>query len=270
MKPVIGGKSLAIATAVFVLLIFLHSVQALNFAENFFFGLLAPVQQRVYDAGLQANNFVRNVFFQTNKNEVELLKAQLRSLMIQNAQLKIAAQENILLKKELGFTRRQSYQTIAARIIGYDSLKNSNLLILQVENEKYKNEDVLADMPIIIEDGILIGKVAEIKDGKIFMRLITSPQSAVAATVLNKNYTIGVAEGEFNFGIKMRMIPQSEKIKQGDLAVSSGLEPGMPKGLLLGTVSKIEHDPQNPFDIAHIAPLYNQKDISKILIISAY
>lgn len=255
---------------VFVLLIFLHSIGILKPAEKFIFNFFSPAGGILFDAGRRINIFIEEAMTKEDKNEMALLKAQIRSLLMQNAQLKILSEENAILKKELGFTRRHNYELVPARIIGYDSLKDSNLLILQIEDEKYKNEDVSVDMPIIIEDGILIGKISEIKKGVVFLRLTTFPRNAVAATILNKNYTLGVVEGEFNFGIRMRMIPQTEKIKQGDLVVSSGLELKMPKGLLIGTVSKVERDPQSPFDIAHVAPLYNPKKLSKVLIIKSY
>lgn len=270
MKFAFRGKTIALATAVFVLLIFLHSLKILDPMEKIFVDSVSPIQKKLYNAGIETNLFIQNAFLQKNKNEADLLRAQVRGLMLQNAQLKLLMEENVLLKKELGFSRKHNYELIAARIVGYDSLENSDLFILQIENESYKNGDVAVDMPVVAEDGILIGKIVEIKGEQFFMRPITSPQNAVAATILNKNYTLGVAEGEFNFGIKMTMIPQLEKLKQGDLVVSSGLEPKMPRGLLIGTISKIESDPKNPFNIAHITPLYNIKKLSDVLIIKGY
>lgn len=270
MKFAFKGKTIALATAVFVLLIFLHSLKILDAPEKIFIDAAAPIQKKLYGTGIKTNLFIQNIFSGKNENETDLLRAQVRSLTIQNAQMRLLMEENALLKKELGFNRRHNYELAAARIIGYDSSKNSDLFILQIEDEKYKNSDIAVDMPVVAEDGILIGKIAEIKEGQIFVRSITSPQNAVASTILNKNYTLGVAEGDFNFSIKMTMIPQSEKLKQGDLVVTSGLEPKMPKGLLIGIISKIESDPRNPFNIAHITPLHSAKNLSNVLIIKGY
>lgn len=270
MKLIFRGKTIALTTAVFVLLVFLHSIKILDAPEKFFIDAVAPIQKKLYNAGRTAGLFIQNIFSEKNANEADLLRAEVRSLTLQNAQLKLLTEENNLLKKELGFSRQYNYELIAARVIGYDSLENSDLLIMRIENKKYKNSDIAVDMPIVAADGVLIGKIAEIKEGEFFMRPVTSPQNAVAATVLNKNYTLGVIEGEFNFGIKMTMIPQSEKLKQGDLVTSSGLEPKMPKGLLIGAISKIENDPQNPFNIAHITPFYDAKNLSDVLIIKNY
>lgn len=270
MRIVFKGKLLITAVAVFVLLIFLYSIGIINPAEKFILNFFAPVEAALFNIGQHINISIEKIAAKENKNELALLRAQIRKLLIQNAQLKILSEENELLKKELNFTRKHNYELVAARIIGYDSLMNSDLLILQIEDEKYEISDISPDMPIIIEDGILVGKISEIRKNIIFMRPVTSPQNAVAATILNKNYTLAVAEGEFNFGIRLRMIPQTEKIKQGDLVISSGLELKMPKGLLIGTVSNVERDSQSPFNIARAEPLYDQKKLSKILIIKSY
>lgn len=258
---------LILFVAVFVLLLFLHSMEIFNPFEKIILSALAPVNKIFYGAGRQTGIFFKNLTTKEGTGEPDILRAQIRSLRLQIAQLKILSEENELLKKELGFNRTHPYELVAARLIGYDSVRTSDLFILQIENEKYKDSDIAIDMPVIIEDGVLVGKIVEIKNGQIFMRLITSPQSAAAATILNTNYTTGVAEGESNFGIRMSMIPQSEKMKQGDLIVTSGLETAIPRGLLIGTISKVEHDPQNPFDIAYVAPLYDTQNLSKILII---
>ncbi|MFH1193452.1 MAG: rod shape-determining protein MreC [bacterium] len=270
MRFVLRGKTLIIAIAVFVLLIFLNSAGVLASVEKNIFKFFSPVQKKLFDAGNFFNNFMDNLAFKKDLNEVELLKGQIRKLMLENAQFKIFADENNILKKELGFGRQHPFELVAARVLGYDSTNNSILVILQIENEKYNPRDLAAGMPVIIDNGILIGKITMIKGEQIYMMPIVSSQSAIAATVLNKDYTAGVAEGELNYSLKMMMIPQSEKLKQGDLIVTSGLENTMPKGLLIGTVTKVEPDPQNPFNIAYIAPIYNPKNLSKVLIIKNY
>jgi rod shape-determining protein MreC len=269
MKFAFKGKQLVIAIAVFILLIFLHSTDLLNTPERIIFSALTPAQNYLRSTGLRANDYFKNFFAGDNAGEIEILKAQMRALLVQNARLKIVDEENKLLKKELKFTKSHSMEFIPARVIGYDSLQNSNLVILEPENDT-PVQNIKADMPVVADDGIIIGKIAYVKENRIFMRFITSSQSALAATILNKGYTAGVAEGELNLSIKMKMIPQSEEIKQGDIIVTSGLESWIPKGLLIGTVTKVSRDPQAPFNVALISPLYDFKNISKVLIIKSY
>ena len=270
MRPKLNSTYIIVTVAAFILLIFLHSLEMLNPIEKIIFNTFGPVQKYFYDSGIKNNYFVENIKTKLSKSEVDLLKAQIRSLLVQNAKLKILGKENELLKKELRFKQKHSYQLVGARIIGLSSSQSSILRILQIDDTKYSAKDLSVGMPIIVEDGILIGKIISIKQNQIFMMPITASRSAVAATVLNKSNTIGVAEGELNSGIKIRLIPQTEKLKQGDLVITSGLEAEMPKGLLLGTLSKISRDAQSPFNIAHVSPLADLKRLSKILIIKGY
>ncbi|PIR66930.1 MAG: hypothetical protein COU51_01335 [Parcubacteria group bacterium CG10_big_fil_rev_8_21_14_0_10_36_14] len=266
----IKSKTIIITVAVFVLLIFLNFLKVLETPKQMIFSIFAPIQAQLYDTGSKISKYFDSERATANNSELELLKAQVRSLLIQNAKFKILGEENKILKKELGFTKEHSFTTVSARVIGADSLRNSTLLILQIEDINYNTDDLKLDMPVIVEDGILVGKIIKINEREIFMAPITASRSAVAATVLGNNYTIGVAEGESSLAIKMGMIPKTEKIKQGELVVTSGLEENMPKGLLLGTVSRVDQDPQSPFNIAYVTPLYDVKRLGEVLIIKSY
>ncbi|MBU4422048.1 rod shape-determining protein MreC [Candidatus Parcubacteria bacterium] len=266
----IKGKTIIIAIAVFVLLIFLNFLKILDTPKKLIFSVFAPIQTKLYETGIKAREYFDNEKNTVYNSELELLKAQVRSLLIQNAKLKILGEENKILKKELGFTKEHSFDTVSARVIGADSLRNSTILILQIEDKDYDPKNLKPDMPVIVEDGILVGKIVEVNEREIFMVPITASRSAVAATILGNDFTIGVAEGESSLAIKMGMIPKNEKIKQGELVVTSGMEENMPKGLLLGTISKVDQDPQTPFNVAYVTPLYDIKRLSKVLIIKDY
>jgi rod shape-determining protein MreC len=263
------GKQLVIAAAIFLSLIFLHSFDFFKVPERVVFATLAPAQRRFYSVGAGLDDFFKKMGTKQNAGETELLKAQVRSLMVQNARLKIVEEENKILKQELKFVKSHVAQYIGARVMGYDSDRSSNLVLLELEGDAAAS-DIKEDMPVISDDGILVGKIAFIKENRIYLRFLTSSQSAVAATILNSDYTAGVVEGELNLSIKMNMIAPSENIKQGDMIVTSGLEANLPKGLLIGTVNRVSRDPQAPFNTAFVNPLKDYKTLSEILIIKNY
>ena len=92
----IKTKSLIVAIAVFVLLIFLHSLDLLNPVERSFTYILAPIQKYFYNSGLKARSTIDNITTKQNATQTELLKAQIRSLLVQNARYKILAEENFI------------------------------------------------------------------------------------------------------------------------------------------------------------------------------
>lgn len=269
MKISFRPRQFVIGTAALALLIFLHWTKTLLPLEGAFGRTMRPLQNFLYRTNIKLNRQIARFSEKNDETETELLKARIRTLTVQNARLKIVDEENQILKRELKFIKKHNFETVAARVLGFDAASRSDLLILEIED----NTDIGKidyDMPAISDDGILAGKIAAIKDGRIYLRPITSSQSAVAATVLNKNYTVGTAEGELGLGIKMKMIPASELLKQGDLITTSGLEEKMPRGLLIGTIIKVARDPQNPFNIAYVDPMLNIKSLSRLLIIKKY
>lgn len=269
MKISFRPRQFIISITVLALLIFLHWTKILLPLEKAFGRTMHPLQNFLYRTNIRFNRQVALFSEKNDETETELLKARIRTLTMQNARLKIIDEENRILKKELKFIKKHSFEAVAARVIGFDAASRSDLLILEIEDNTDIGE-IDYDMPAISDDGVLAGKIAAIKDGRIYLRPVTSPQSAVAAMVLNKNYTVGTAEGELGLGIKMKMIPLSESLKQGDLITTSGLEEKMPRGLLIGTVIKVARDPQNPFNIAYVDPMLDIKNLSNLLIIKKY
>jgi len=271
MKKIsIKSKRAGLTVVAFMLLIFLHSLEILNPIEKTIFNFFAPIQKNIYSFGLGIKDTVETIKYKNNLTETEILKAQIRSLTLQNAKLKILGEENKILKKELGFSKTNEYDLVGARVIGYDSLHNSTLLILELEDDNVNLDDIKIGMPVVVEDGILVGKISNINQNKLFIQPLISSESAIASTILNSSYTTGIIEGELNLAIKMKMIPQTEKIKAGDLIITSGLEAEIPKGLLIGTVTKVSYDSLSPFQIAHITPLIDFTNLSNVLIIKKY
>lgn len=268
--PFLKGKSIIVTLAVFILLIFLHFIDILNPVERAVFNAFAPAQEHLYKQSTKVGSFFEKFRKRATESEIELLKTQIRSLLVQNAKLKLMAEENKILKKNLGFQQEYEYELAGARIIGFSTLKNSTTAIIQIENKDFDYEKLLPGMPVVAGDGIFVGKILSIKENRVFVMPLISQGSTVAATILNNSKTIGVAEGELNLSIKMRMIPKSERIKQGDLVITSGLEEEIPQGLLIGTVSKVSEDPLSPFNLAHITTLYDIKQLSKVMVILNY
>ena len=89
--------------------------------------------------------------------------------------------------------------------------------------------------------------------------------SKIAARIQNKSRTIGVVEGEFGLGIKMRLIPQTEMIKEGDVIVTSGLEQKVPGNIVIGQIKNIVNEPEELFQEA---ALESMVDFNKINIVN--
>ena len=66
--------------------------------------------------------------------------------------------------------------------------------------------------------------------------------------------TIGVLEGDRGLSMAITLIPQSEKLAPGDAVITSGIEPGIRRGLAVGTIEKVNRATQDPFQSADVIP----------------
>ncbi len=131
------------------------------------------------------------------------------------------------------------------------------------------NDGVEVGNAVIISNGILIGKVAEAEAESSMVRLLNDNQSKIAATVLTHDKSIGVIEGGYGISVRMNFIPQQEDVRVGDLVVTSGLEKGMPRGLLIGNVAAVEKEPYQPFQTAVLHPEARLSNISLVSVLRA-
>jgi rod shape-determining protein MreC len=87
----------------------------------------------------------------------------------------------------------------------------------------------------------------------------------IAATILNKDASLGVVEGGYGLSVRMNFIPRNEDVFVGDKIITSGLEESIPRGLLIGEVAVLENEAYQPFQQAVLATAI---DPSKLTVVS--
>ena len=115
--------------------------------------------------------------------------------------------------------------------------------------------------------GVIIGKIINIKEQIAEVYLVTNRNSKLAASILGENKTSGIASGELGLTIKMDFIPQTENIKAGDIVATSGLEPSIPRGLVIGRVTKVNKENNEVWQTAVIEPLVSLNALSIVSIL---
>jgi rod shape-determining protein MreC len=160
--------------------------------------------------------------------------------------LRILEEENESLRKQLGFLERQDVRAIGADVIGRDVEPIGNTLLIN----RGTKDGIARGQPVIVENGILIGKIARAEEDTAIIRLLSDGQSKIAATVLNRDRSIGIVEGGYGLSVRMYLIPQHEAVLPGDVVITSGLEAGMPHGLVIGTIEAVEREAYQPFQRA--------------------
>ncbi|MFA5021989.1 MAG: rod shape-determining protein MreC [Patescibacteria group bacterium] len=255
--------SLTLLAAV-ILLIFLHYTSILVPIENLVIRILAPIQSKIYGTGTKVNDFYydatsRKDFVQAN----EKLTNEVNRLTIENAQLKTVLQDNQEVSKQANFLARTGLQAITARVVGKNPEPNLQSIIL----DKGSNEGIKINFPLITDDGVMIGKISQVKANSSEAVLINDSRSKIAVIIQNESNSKGVVVGEHGLSLKMELISKNDVIKEGDIAITSGLEPTIPRGLVVGKINRITAEPNASFQTAWLQSLVKIDNLTVVSVL---
>jgi len=249
--------------AVIILLIFLHYTNILNSIERSVFGKITLVQGSVYSFFTKLKfSFIDYQEAKDLKKENIELQHKYNQLLYENSQLITYKYENKKLRDILKFTENNDYNYLLANVIGRD-LNRANTLII----DKGVNNGIKNGYPVIVDKGILVGKVIDAKNDIAIVLLLTDNLSSIAVSTLDINKIIGIAKGEFGLSIKVELIPQDIDIKQGNVIITSGLESNIPSGLILGEVNRVISNENDLFKTVTISPTINYEEIMILSVI---
>jgi len=197
-------------------------------------------------------------------SENELLQNQIESLAVYEAELETLRAENENLKLQLGYISEQSWQHTTAHVTTRSVGPTESLITIDQGEE----QGIVIGNPVIAADGILIGKISSVSNNTSVVQLLNDRSSKTASTILNSSRTLGLVEGTGGTLLDFRYIPQNVELAENDLVVTSGLENGVPSGLVIGMINNIETDPNEPFQTAVIEPIIDYRVYTMVTVIT--
>ncbi len=244
------------------LLIFFHYLGWLNPVENGARVLLIPITTKINHWRISSQDSYSSLSDpKTTAEQYSECLSKNQDLEVANAKLKDLEKENNEIRKQLNFFHRRNFTSVAADIVGQSSDNVEKMVIIDVGDAA----GIKFGQPVISGDGILVGTIAKVEKNISMVRLINDNQSKIAATILNKDSSLGVVEGGYGLSVRMNFIPRNEDILIGDKIITSGLEETIPRGLLIGEVAVVENEAYQPFQQAVLATAI---DLSKLTIVS--
>lgn len=173
------------------------------------------------------------------------------------------SREHEQLKKTLRFVEGRSVLPVGASVLSRTTTNEQALLILN----RGTDDGVFVGAPVVVEEGLYVGKVIEAGKTQSVVSTITDRSHATAVSLLNQTETIGMIRGYHGNLALLEFIPIEEVIEVDNIAVTSGLEEHVPSGLLVGLVNTVRSDPDGPFQEAIIEPLVDTRRYSKFTIL---
>jgi rod shape-determining protein MreC len=177
-------------------------------------------------------------------------QTRLDDLLTENGKLRALVAENEALKAALSYREQQKVSPLLARVLAETDSDVLHGLVI----DRGTADGVASGLPVQTGDGVLIGKVLETRAHSATVMLLTDSRSRLAVTLLGGKDTLGVLEGDRGLSLRVNLIPQTETLHEGDTIITSGLEPLVQRGIVIGAVDRIERSTESPFQSAVVAP----------------
>jgi rod shape-determining protein MreC len=242
-------SKMVIIVAVFGLLVFFNPRQIFDPVQKVLQIAVYPFQKFFYQissATVSVKDFLGSIG--NLKKENGNLFEQNQKLSAKNALLSSVSEENRNLREQLNLVPKEKFELEGAFVISRDPHGLGNW----IEIDKGKSQGIASGMPVIVSDGILVGKVGEVSENTAQIILISNPQSLINAMDLQTGAR-GIVQGEYQLGSVLNMVLPGDALNHGDDVVSSGSGGSLPKGLLIGKVEKVSSSGDGLFQQAVIS-----------------
>lgn len=171
----------------------------------------------------------------TNKENVKLRKL-IKDLQQEIFNLGELDKENKRLKSLLKFGEEIPMEKVLAQIIGRNA--SSYFKVLRI-NKGYA-DGIKVKAPVVTSEG-LVGYVQRTSKNFSDILTILDPLNRVDA-IVSRSRTHGIIEGYKNFSCRMKHVVRTEPLQKGDIITSAGLGHIYPKGLKIGSITRIEKE----------------------------
>ena len=189
------------------------------------------------------------------------LKKRVDELAIENQLLREQADENKRLRDLLVFRKKFEHKMLPAEIIGRDPSGWFKTVLV----DKGSVDGVLKDAGVIAPEGV-VGRVIEVGLNSSKVLLLSDINSYVDA-LIKRTRTHGIVVGKGEQLCTLSYVMKTEDVAPDDVIVSSGINTMYPKGIIIGTVTKINKDRSGFFQSIMVKPAVDFSKLHEVLIV---
>jgi len=195
------------------------------------------------------------------REENKRLLAELNEAKAINNQYREAVATNARLQKLLHFKESLAPPTVTARIVGHDP----SLWFRTVIIDRGSSDGIQKGMPAVTVEG-LVGQILDTSPHYAKVLLATDPNSAIDV-LIQRTRVRGILKGTSGSDYQLDYVLKNSDVLEGDPVVTSELGGIFPKGLLVGTVTKVVKDRRGMFQQIEIAPSVDFTKLENLIII---
>jgi rod shape-determining protein MreC len=224
--------------------------------------LVTPFERVLIWAQDSTGNLWHNyVYLRGVRTENRQLKEQIEQLRLEQVRLNEDAVQAHRLQALLAFKEQYISRTVAAQVIGSSGSDSSRILYI----DKGENQGLKRDMAVITADGI-VGKVLQVFPS-VSQVLLINDQSSGVGTILEKSRLQGFLKGTATGEVVLEGVMSDEQVAPGERVLTSGGDQIFPKGLPVGTVTKVGTGKDLFLNIG-IKPAVNLGKLEEVLVVT--
>ncbi len=200
--------------------------------------------------------------FHTRQENVALLETN-RKLLNQIAQLHETQHENERLRKYMDFQQKNQFESVVAQVIAKDVSQEFRAIRIN----RGSSSGIEVNQAVLTDEGI-VGRVLRVTPTTADIVTILDLLSAVDATV-ERSRARGIVEGYTEQLCQLRYALRTDDIQPGDVLVTSGLGGLFPKGVQVGTVSKVRRKSFGISQEVEVTPNVDFSKLEEVMVIKA-
>lgn len=205
--------------------------------EKFMIEAMAPIQRTIVFMKTKFNTTVDDYLFNVDAStDNRLLRKKLFEYESKLFQFGEMEQENKRLKGLLAANPELKAKRVLAQIVAWDA--SSDFKVIRIN--KGSNDGLKILSPVVTDEG-LVGYVYRLSYNYADVLTILDANNRIDG-IVERSRTHGIVEGYSKNRCLMKYVARTSPMLLGDLVVTSGLGNIYPKGIKIGTVSRIEHD----------------------------
>lgn len=223
---------------------------------------VTPLEKSIvwFQSGI--SNLWHNYFYLRGvRQQNRELKLEIERLRIEQVRLNEDAEQARRLQALLGFKEQFISRTLPAQVIGSSGSEQSRSIYI----DKGSRDGVRPDMAVITADGV-VGKVLRVFRNTSQVLLVNDQTSGVGA-ILEKSRLQGVLRGTPLGEVVLEKVMSDEAVQPGEKVVTSGGDQIFPKGLAVGTVTKVSPGSELFLNI-RVKPAADLSRLEEVLVIT--
>lgn len=264
----IKGKKLIVLLAVILLLSFtLMTVNVRReegpvFLESISTWILSPIQSVLTQTTHAVADVIDHYMASVNASqENRVLQKKIDHLIKE----KNGLQEQLLrlqrVNRLMGVDRTGFRKSVVASVIGRDPTQWSKVVFI----DKGSGHGLRENLAVVSDIGV-IGHVIQVSAVMSKVLLLIDGRSAVDSLFQGTRVS-GVVAGVGEDFCDMKYVPITAEVREGDLILSSGLGGIFPKGLVIGTVSRVQKRKNELFQEIQVKPSVELARLEEVLVL---